>query len=124
MARKPKTPPRRGIAQEILDQGPQTPWSRMAQYRKATAKAAPPEPDEQRKWGAEQPAAPGRPPDSTSIDYTVMDRLIGFRLLHPSAFRQATLINLIQYVYAQDGGEPPARSTIMERIKRLKPKPK
>jgi hypothetical protein len=69
----------------------------------------------------ESPAQIGRPPGSTEIDYTDMDALIDYKLLQPSAFTQATLIELIQHLYAKKSEKtPPGVTTIKDRIAYLK----
>jgi hypothetical protein len=49
-----------------------------------------------------------------------MDALIDFQFLHPSAFSQATLINLIRHLYAKKEKDPPGISTIKAHIAYLK----
>jgi hypothetical protein len=73
------------------------------------------------KADPDPPPQPGRPPDSTTINYEDMDPLIDFWHLHPGAFTQKTLIDLIRYVY-EKYGKSPVSSTIKTRIKRRQPK--
>jgi hypothetical protein len=73
----------------------------------------------------ELPKPLGRPPGSTSIDYTDMDALITFAQTWPNHLHYIGLIKLIKHVYTyKNDGQAPVDSTIKARIKRLKPKRK
>jgi hypothetical protein len=66
----------------------------------------------------------GRPQGSTSINYADIDPLIDFWHLHPGAFTQKTLIDLIRHLYKQKYVKAPWPSTIKARIENRKPKRK
>jgi hypothetical protein len=67
----------------------------------------------------ESPAQVGRPPGSTSIDYTDMDPLIDYWLKKkPGRFTQKVLIAMIQHFYEQKSMQPPGDTTVKKAHQR------
>jgi hypothetical protein len=72
----------------------------------------------------ELPVRVGRPLDTASLNYEDIDPFIDFYLLNPKQLTQRVLLGLIRHVYARKYRHSPSVSTLKERIRLLKSRPR